>query len=345
MNNILIKSLGVIPPVLYKYIEKTVSNSSNCSQIESIRLQRYGQMLLRDFDKEIAKIAKNKKVMVIKEGLYPYDFCSATFLHNMLRNCLYAMYKGCIPYIGINEDAEPDRIRWNWFFKQPCESIWRDYDIEGFNRIECTQKIAPYGPQFDYVNDREKIDFQIWNFLYRKFVVLNEEMQQYCSDEYNCVRASDDGDKKQRKILAVLLRGTDYTATKPKGHPKQPKLEKVLKKVTTECSIEMYTHIYVATEEKRIFNKFVEEFGERRVLSNKRRYYDELYYNSNEKLLSRISFDRANDNYLKGKEYFSSLYIVSRCDGMVAGNCGGTFVSLLLSESQENKYVYNEGFY
>lgn len=62
-------------------------------------------------------------------------------------------------------------------------------------------------------------------------------------------------------------------------------------------------------------------------------------------LIGQIHFDRENDNYLKMIEYLSSMIILSKCDAIVAGNCGGSLFAVLNSETVKNRCVFDKGYY
>lgn len=88
---------------------------------------------------------------------------------------------------------------------------------------------------------------------------------------------------------------------------------------------------------------FCKEF-KGKVLINKRVWYDE-YYNGH-KLIGEVHHKRKNDAYLSTLEYFSSVNLLSKCTGLVAGNCGGSVGAALLNNGKyEYMYIFNLGTY
>ena len=69
-------------------------------------------------------------------------------------------------------------------------------------------------------------------------------------------------------------------------------------------------------------------------MENKRTYYDRIMKEQSLVSIANVRFDRENDEHYKGLEYLSSLVILSRCQGLVAGNCGGTRMALFLNEGR-----------
>ena len=50
-----------------------------------------------------------------------------------------------------------------------------------------------------------------------------------------------------------------------------------------------------------------------------------------------MNFERENDSYYKGLEYFSSIVILSRCQALIGGNTGGSCAAMFMNNM---KYEY-----
>lgn len=83
------------------------------------------------------------------------------------------------------------------------------------------------------------------------------------------------------------------------------------------------------------------------ILENKRRYYDDIYdKDSSISYIKDVHFERENDNYWSGLEYLSSIILLSRCDALVGGNCGGTLGAIFFNdEKYEFTHVFDLGLY
>jgi hypothetical protein len=144
-------------------------------------------------------------------------------------------------------------------------------------------------------------------------------------------------------MMGCLIRGTDYITLKPAGHPVQPKPEEIVNKVSDLFESGKYTAVYVATEEKKLYDMVGNAIGVENIRENKRQYYD-VFYDRNIDVIGKVRFDRDNDNYWKSLEYLSSLAILSKCKTLVAGNCGGTVFAVLMGDYCD-PMIFNYGVY
>ena len=125
-------------------------------------------------------------------------------------------------------------------------------------------------------------------------------------------------------------------------------MSEVLEDVRRIMEKRKYDAIYLATEELAIQEQFKKAFPEK-IIINKRKYFDS-YYDikkvNKDALISAVHFERENDNYYKGLEYFSSIVLLSKCTALIAGNCGGSRAALYMNDNAyEYVYLYDKGIY
>ena len=304
------------------------------SDIEIAAYRHFGLRLVADFDGVCQTISSKRRAMVIRRGQWSNKYFNIACLSNTLSLILYALFNGYVPIIDIN-DGEDGYFQWDWFFRQPFEIVCSE-GLDGFSRIDCDVDSILYNEGWIFSNDKVD-DFIVWSFLYRTFVLLNDETKRYIENEENKINIS------YTDTLGVLVRGTDYVSLKPKWHPVQPDTNEIIKKAEDYMKTLDLHRIYLATEEKQTYLRFVDYFGKDCILVNDRTYYDDKYKEG--QLIGEVHFDRPRDNYRKSIEYLSSLIILSKCTELCAGNCGGTKFALLYSESYESPYIFNYGFY
>ena len=139
----------------------------------------------------------------------------------------------------------------------------------------------------------------------------------------------------------MLARGTDYTALKPYKHPVQPEPMQIIDKAKELMQEHNCQYIYLATEDSKIFNLFRGQFGENLLSMDVERYKD----TGNKKFITQVESDRQNDRYLKGLEYLTTIELLARCNGLVAGRAGGSVAARVISDSYEFSYFFDLGNY
>lgn len=271
---------------------------------------------------------QNYPYINITKGEYDYEYFNFCYLHNLLSLFIYCMKHKHLPYISINQQ-NPDCIQWDWYFEQP-------FSQESFSvppAATCERVKCFFVPHFSDIYDQKKRS--LWCNIYKNFVRFNKKTSDYINQEYNELAFS------SRRVLGVICRGTDYLRLKPAGHPIQPSISDIIQECKKIMSEYNYTHIYLATEERKIRDIFEESFPNL-ILENRRQYYDDIYdQNPNIQFIKEVKFNRENNNFLSGLEYLSSITLLSRCRALIGGNCGGTLGAIFLND---NKYEYTHIF-
>lgn len=270
------------------------------------------------------------KLYVCTRGAYEYDFFNMCFLNNMLGIILLSLYKGYLPVINVTYGG---LNIWETFLKQPFEN----YSVELLpSNVADKEMQSFFSPSFENMYNEK--DLALWCKMYNHFVRLNEKTQEYVDNE--CQNVFVEG----RRVIGVLCRGTDYVTLKPVGHPVQPTLEQIFVLLKVKMEELKLDYIYLATEEKKIEERFEKEFPGK-ILINKRSYYDS-YYTNNCTVIREVNFERENDNYYKGLEYLSSIVILSKCHALIGGNTGGSCAAMFMNNMKyEYAHLFNLGRY
>lgn len=294
-----------------------------------------------EYDKQ--ELLQNRKgVCIISQGNYKYDIFNFCFVNDILAQILQTLFAGYIPVIDL-KDRNPGDSNWSMWFEQPWEG---KVNYDSFNIIRPEGRIKTYwGPTYD--SPFEDIQKDLACKLYADWLVFNDEIMSYVAEEYQGIIKPFKG----RGIMGCLCRGTDFTGTKPKGHPVQPTVEQILDEADRKMMDLSLEKIYLATEEQRILEQFENRFPGR-ILTNKRNYIDDKYYDAvcmaeGQKVLLEDIKDRSPDTrYEQGLSYLSSIVLLSSCDALVAGNCGGSDAALFFNDNQY-RYVnlFNLGKY
>lgn len=252
----------------------------------------------------------------------------------------YAVKKGYIPVIDMqntsNTYLEPEQVgkmnAWDFYFNQPMgyglEDIAASKNIVLSNGL-ITEK-NDY-PDMRIVDD-EKLLLR-WREVFGKYFSINDMLIEEFQKEKQKLFG-------ENRVLGVLARGTDYINLKPKNHPIQPTAIQIAGKAAEVMEQYQCTYIFLATEDQSIFHAVKEQFGDKLLAMETTRYTTSGNQNIND-----MSSGREADRYLKGKEYLLSVWLLSQCNCLVAGNVGGTHGALLMSPGYEYSYVFDLGLY
>ena len=322
----LCNAISMLPAAVYSSVRQLMKARQKDDVVLYCDLKRYYKHTANHGE----EAERCGKVVVFRRGYWDYEYFNVCFLNNVLSLCLETIMSGCIPRIEIMTSSG-DNL-WEEFFLQP----YPDVLLEGMEKQYVDEKIGVRVPDWSVVFDEKLISY--YSSLYSTLPLLNETANAYIGDEISQICG-------KGKVLGVLCRGTDYTETRPEGHPVQPSGEEILEKAIEIFEKNSYEYVYLATEDSRYDRMFRERFGDR-LLTNRRHYYDEAFDEQAVTLIKDVHFDRENDDYLKGLEYLSSLKILSKCDGLVAGNCGGTLCAVIWNNnSYRDKYIFDLGCY
>lgn len=290
-------------------------------------LYRFSKMGMPDF-------ASFETVCFIRCGMYDYEYFNICFLNNVLALILECIMERQIPVVQIVNSAG-DNI-WEQFFEQPYPE-W-EKGISDKNTVILEKKEVMIFPGFQEIFSEARV--AVWKSLYHSFVRFCPSAKEYIDSEVAQLLG-----RQEKRVLGVLCRGTDYTQLKPTGHPVQPDLEEIMDRAQQKMEELSCDFIYLATEEGRIDRMFRERFPDK-VLVNRRVYYDEIFQKEHLTWIKDVHFDRENDDYWKGVEYLSSLVILSKCNALVAGNCGGSLAAVFMNGgAYEDAFIYDMGMY
>ena len=311
-------------------IENRVKNPDLRGYIQQIRLNKF--VCKTDFSKlEVSTMP----VCSIQKGQWDYPLFQMCFLNNMIGLCVYCLSCGYRPRVDY-ANSQGKKL-WDQFLMQPfsSEAVDSERKPDCILDIDGASFVLPWFPN--------EADIDRYYSVFSSIAVWNEQTMQYFQHDYKTVIP------KNSRVIGVLCRGTDYTATKPKYHPIQPEVGEVIDLVKEKMREYHCDYVYLATEERHIADQFEAVFPGQ-VLENKRQYFDsfyELYQKEGKQArIGSVHFERQDDAYYKSLEYLSSIYILSKCNLFIGGSAGGSRIAIVLNHNQyEYSYLFNKGFY
>lgn len=277
----------------------------------------------KNIDKHFYVIGVNN----YREGLF-------SIVNQVLRHIEYAVDRNMIPVVNMRDFKSmfyKEGINaWEEFFEQPC-NFGLD-DIIGSHKV--TFSYDNDFPQLNVcrnVSDLKNQDLNKLKDLYKKYIRPNKFMLDY-------IKANTPNGFNSFTKIGCICRGTDYFNAPIIGISKQPTAKMMIEKVKEYMNKYNIEKVYCATEDKRIYKEFKEEFGNK-LIPNTQQMYDK----NEGKFLSEINEECNIDIYKINREYFLSLWMVSQCDYFIGGKVSGTNAVILMNNNFKEIYVFKLG--
>lgn len=254
----------------------------------------------------------------------------------------YAYQQGYVPVVDMlnytsqlsDADGREAKNVWEYYFLQPggfrLEDISRSKNI-----IKSCSLPYPNGIEIGFDTTLDSEFHNKFSPLFEKYIVPTPEVATYAQNKREQVVGH------KQHILGVLCRGTDYTENKPSGHPIQPTAEQAVAKAKEVMSEYGYEYIFLATEDQRIYQVFKEAFGDK-LLFSKQKLYEGM---NGKKFLSELKVTDYSEKWHNTVDYYSTIYILSKCDGLLAGLTCGSICAYIMSEGYSYTHFWDLGRY
>ena len=305
-----------------KYFEKE-------SYLEDIKCST-DPYLKHDFEKsEFIIISKND----CKECGFFYYYINylGFFISGIISRRIPLIDLSSFPNV-LNEFNPSDSNPWEYFFEHPYNLTLKEVKQKAKN-IKIDECLENTYPIFKNIYS-QKYTQNWYHDIIKKYLPIKKEIME---EVYNLMGKLFNG---STNVLGVLARGTDVITLKPKGYPIPPNIKILIEDVNKFNKENKYDFIFLATEDKKIKEKFIEEFGKKvkfLEIPNKIEYnYNGEEYFSSNKNTQGLEFQ---------KIYFFNIIILSKCIDIISARTYGAAAAFLFSEGFRNSYVYYLGEY
>lgn len=266
------------------------------------------------------------------------------FFNRVVRAYHYAQKKGYellvdmknyyTEYAGLDKYGKYNV--WEQYYAQPSQ-----YSLEEAYRSK-NVILSKFGTDWDseWVGDIFKEDMENYEPFKKLGELYADSFAVSLPLEKEIVREKNRLNWEGRKVLGVLMRGTDFKSC-PKGHPVPHNIDYVINDVLKRIKTEKYDSVYLATEDSEILKVFEQKIGKQLLYTNQQRT------DKCDMPLMKVKFKRDNDGYLRGLEYCTVIEMLTACDGIIANcMCGGTMAALTRNGGKYKEIlVYDDGFY
>lgn len=261
----------------------------------------------------------------------------------VLGHIKYALDQGWIPIVDMQYYANQYLDRqsigkknaWEYYFCQPSSDEYSiDEVYQSKNVVLCKADLRQNMPSLhmDYLLNNEQV--RLWRDI-AKCIKCIDAVEQKVDEVWSEMQLE------SRSVMGVLLRGSDYTALKPKNHPVQPEIEEALQYIEKRLKKYGYEKIFIATEDRDILQSTIKRFGDKVLYFEAERYAHDVNM-----LLCNIRNKRLNDAYLRGMEYLIPICILGRLGYLFAGRTSGSVAVPLIGR---NEYIacdyWDSGYY
>lgn len=243
---------------------------------------------------------------------------------------LMSLMQGRVPIVDMqsekNQYLAADKVgkenSWEYFFEQPygigLDSIPSGSDVvHGHFRTHWGvwrgDPTRDFGMQDETRGDLYK--------LCERFVRPNDVTARTIEENRQALFTSGD------TVLGVVIRETDYTLQMEHHTPADGRIDYIAQ-IRGALGRHGCTAIFVATESRKVFDSVSAAFpGITRT--NPREFYDRYYQDRKDGralVLADVRHDRENDEYLRGLEYVTTVYLLAGCD-VLLGTRSGAFTA------------------
>ena len=287
----------------------------------------------------------NSKYLIIKRACERSGLGMFAYYVTMLSRIEYALRHDMIPIIDMKNYANTFHRKedvgkintWELFFEQPCNVSLEEALKSGKARY-IWDDIPEYHPNdsLDFLYNNEIVSY--YHAVAKQYIRFQPHVLQTLKEKEKEIFGAEKQYRTER-ILGILARGTDYTGLKPYYNPIQPNLEQLTGKVDDYCTKYSCDKIYVATEDAEVLDYLKKIYGSRLLYSDQKRVSNvTTYLYENQEFIDRDPFER-------GIEYLTSIYLLSKCNGLIAGRTTGTVGTCIMADDYEFKYIFSLGRY
>ncbi len=172
--------------------------------------------------------------------------------------------------------------------------------------------------------------------------ILNENFRGEIDEYFNAVFGG-------KKVLGVLIRGSDYITSGLMGVRKQATVEEMMPMIDSWLDEDKYDLIFLATEDSDILNEMHAKYGSKLKAISQERFSVKdfkdlkLIYEYEKKNTADKDYDASVEDTTIN--YFYALYLLSKCDSfMCSGQCNGYSVTLAFNGGKfKRQYKFSVG--
>lgn len=225
---------------------------------------------------------------------------------------------------------DPSGIRYSKeFLKKVFSYDFEPLDLVDENTVYISD-ISRIMLTYEYIKSDESYGYEIFNKIFR------EELDNFAFKIIN-----------SKKVLGLLIRGTDYISTNIMGENRMAPIDVLLPMIKEWVEIYSFDSLFLATEDQDVLDKLKIEFGDKLYYVEQKRF-KASEFDKGETIAEREKKKYSKEEYQKNvddttEKYLTALYTLSLCDSLIcSGMCNGYQVVKALNANRFSKeYLHN----
>lgn len=253
----------------------------------------------------------------------------------------YALDNGFIPVVDMSnyKNAYLERKKqgkensWEFFFHQPTEYSLRDaYKAKNVILSNLAPTTVRPNDSMEFFNNSDGLQDE-WRIIARNYMIIRDDIKSE-ADEFSTKLF------KGKRVLGVALRGTDYVALRPHGHPIQPPVDTVIKDAQKMLEEYRCDGIYLSTEDETIIEEFRKVFGKACIVFNR----SLLSYNGGW-IIDCLNNENPTGKDVSGRNYLISILLLTKTNVLLSSRASSNVGAKMITEGWEYEHYYDLGLY
>lgn len=319
------------------YILKALKHINDSQYVEDFLNMESDPRLVRFFCK--GDLNKEKAIYVITPNGKGWGYFAE--FRALLCKLIYAERMGFVPYITwkdrdflyYDETITDIDDAFNYFFEQNTE--FTQEVINNSFMVAMSKSADPALIERQYKNtDTYGIDaelFSLFSTTVKKHIKLRADVLVRFEKQFNDVK-----NDSQDKILGVHFRGTDYRQEYD-IHPVFVQTSEEVNKAKIALNKHGFNKIFLATDEKDAIDRFIDAFGEDKII-----YYKDVVRGTSQESVAFSKLEREHHKYQLGYEVVRDMWTLSMCDGLIASVSQVATMARVFKASRDEEYEYTK---
>lgn len=254
-------------------------------------------------------------------------------------------YEKSCPYFEKDNFKNTDNPFEYYFNNQDIDNIYKSQNVIlfkpwYFQRIDKNLGILKNDTDMPIGYKNINVEYlQVLGEIVKKYIKLNSEANEFINKS---IEKTFPKDWKNKKILAVHVRGTDF-ALHWEQHPNIVLPEDFFVAIDDAIKAKGFEYIFLATDDSARLELFKERYKEKLL------FFKDVHRSDGTINVTFEKVDRLYNNYLNGLEVLRDMYTMAYCNGFIAGlsqvSVSARIINRSLAQPFEFERIIDKGIF